>query len=134
VTIPTPGVGIRRNRLRKPGARADENGVDPAPLRSGPRSWRARIGVALSLSALGFAIASLLGPHERACPPPEGSATLDLTPLLLFALATAAVVFDVRAVRTGDGLWGRIGLGIVGAAAILGIWAATAGFFQPSCG
>jgi hypothetical protein len=108
--------------------------MDPAPLRSGPRSWRARVGVALSLSALGFAIASLLGPHERACPSPEGPATLDLTPLLLFALATAAVVFDVRAVRTGDGLWGRIGLGIVAAAAILGIWAATAGFFQPSCG
>jgi hypothetical protein len=41
---------------------------------------------------------------------------------------------DVRAVRTGDGLWGRIGLGIVAAAAILGIWAATAGFLQPSCG
>jgi len=102
-------------------------------LRSGPRSWRARIGVALSLSALGFAVASLLGPHGRACPTPEDSSTLDLTPLLLFALATAAVVLDVREVRRGDALWGRIGLLVVAAAAILGIWGAAAGFFQPAC-
>jgi hypothetical protein len=108
--------------------------MDPAPLRSGPRSWRARIGVALSLSAFGFAIASLLGPHGRACPTPEGSATLDLTPLLLFALATAAVVFDVREVRKGDAFWGRLGLAVVAGSAVLGIWAAAAGFFQPSCG
>ena len=108
--------------------------MDPASPRSGPRSWRARVGVALSLSALGFAIALLLGPHGRACPSPQGLPTLDLTPLLLFALATAAVVFDVRAERKGDGLWGRIGLGIVAAAAILGIWGATAGFLSPSCG
>ena len=107
--------------------------MDPASLRSGPRSRRARIGVALSLSALGFAIASLLGPHGRACPTPEGSPTLDLTPLLLFALATAAVVFDVRAVRRGEETWGRIGLAAVSVASILGIWAAAAGFFQPGC-
>jgi hypothetical protein len=108
--------------------------MDPAPLRSGPRSWRAGIGVALSLSALGFSIASLLGPHGRACPTPEGSSSLDLTPLLLFALATAAVIVDVRDVRTGDTYGGRIGLAAVAAAAILGIWAAAAGFFQPGCG
>ena len=58
--------------------------MDPASPRSGPRSWRARVGVALSLSALGFAIALLLGPHGRACPSPQGLPTLDLTPLLLF--------------------------------------------------
>ena len=108
--------------------------MDPAPLRSGPRSWRARIGVALSLSALGFAIASLLGPHARACPTPEGSSTLDLTGLFLFALATAACVFDVGAVRRGDPRWGRIGLAIVSLASILGIWAAASGFVQPGCG
>ena len=108
--------------------------MDPAPLRSGPRGWRARVGVALSLSALGFAIASLLGPHGRACPTPEGSATLDLTPLLLFALATVAVLFDVREVRKGEARWGRVGLAAVGLAAILGIWAAASGFFQAGCG
>jgi hypothetical protein len=108
--------------------------MDPAPLRSGPRSWRARIGVALSLSALGFAIASLVGPQGQACPTPEGSATLDLTGLFLFALATAACVFDVGAVRRGDLRWGRIGLAIVALASILGIWAAAGGFFRPGCG
>jgi len=106
--------------------------MDPA-LRSGPRSWRARIGVGLSLSALAFAVASLFGPHGRACPTPDGSAALDLTPLFLFALATAAVVFNVGAVRRGDIRWGRVGLALVSAAALVGIWAATAGFFRPGC-
>ncbi|HST25945.1 MAG TPA: hypothetical protein VLJ76_08135 [Gaiellaceae bacterium] len=108
--------------------------MDPAPLRSGPRTWRARIGVGLSASALAFAVASLFGSHGRACPTPEGSATLDLTPLLLFAIATAAVVFDVGAVRRGDGRWGRIGLAIVGLAALVGIWGAVEGFFRAGCG
>jgi hypothetical protein len=108
--------------------------MGPARTWSGPRTWRARIGVALSLSALGFAVAALLGPSGRACPTPEGSASLDLTPLLLFALGTAAAVVDIRAVRRGDPLWGRIGLAIVGVAAILGMWGASAGFFRPGCG
>lgn len=98
------------------------------------RSWRGQIGAALSFSALGFAIASLIGPHGRACPTPEGSATLDLTPLLLFAIATAAIVFDVQALRRGDRIWARIGLAAVSLAAVLGIWAAAAGFFRPGCG
>src|SRR5438067_12820324 len=98
------------------------------------RSWRGRTGAALSLSALGFAIASLLGTHGRACPPPEGSGQLDLTPLLLFATATVAIVFDVRALRRGDRFWARVGLAAVSAAAILGIWAAAAGFFRAGCG
>jgi len=98
------------------------------------RSWRGRIGAALSFSALGFAVASLVGPPGRACPTPEGSAQLDLTPLLLFAIATAAIVFDVRALRRGDRFWARIGLAAVSLAAILGIWAAAAGFFKPGCG
>jgi hypothetical protein len=97
------------------------------------RPWRGRIGAALSFSALGFAIASLLGPHGRACPTPEGSAQLDLTPLLLFAIATVAIVFDVRALRRGDRFWARVGLAAVSAAAILGIWGATAGFFRAGC-
>ena len=100
----------------------------------GTRSWRGQIGAALSFSALGFAIASLIGPHGRACPTPEGSATLDLTPLLLFAIATAAIVFDVQALRRGDRIWARIGLAAVSLAAVLGIWAAAAGFFRPGCG
>jgi hypothetical protein len=100
----------------------------------GTRTRRGLIGAALSLSALGFAIASLVGPQGRACPTPEGSAQLDLTPLLLFALATAALVFDVRALRSGDRFWGRIGMAAVSLAAILGIWAAAAGFFRPGCG
>jgi hypothetical protein len=106
--------------------------MDPV-VRSGPRSWRARIGVGLSASALAFAVASLFGPHGKACPTPEGSATLDLTPLLLFALATAAVVLDIGAVRRGDVHWGRVGLALVSSAAIVGIWAATAGFFRSGC-
>jgi hypothetical protein len=97
------------------------------------RSWRGRIGAALSLSALGFAIASLLGPQGRACPTPEGSAELDLTPLLLFALLAFAILFDVRALRKGDRVWARIGLAAVSVAAILGIWAAASGFFRPGC-
>jgi hypothetical protein len=98
------------------------------------RSWRGRIGAALSLAALGFAIASLVGPHGRACPTPDGSTQLDLTGLFLFAIATAAIVFDVRAMRRGDRFWARIGLAAVSAAAILGIWGAAAGFFRPGCG
>jgi uncharacterized membrane protein YidH (DUF202 family) len=98
------------------------------------RSWRGVIGTALSLSALGFAIASRLGPHGRACPTPEGSAQLDLTPLLLFAIATTAIVLDVGALRRGDRYWARIGLAAVSLAAVLGIWAAAAGFFRPGCG
>jgi hypothetical protein len=97
-------------------------------------SWRGVIGTALSLSALGFAIASLLGAHGHACPTPEGSAQLDLTPLLLFALATAAIMVDVGALRRGDRYLARIGLAAVSLAALLGIWAAAAGFFQPGCG
>ena len=108
--------------------------MDVARPRSGAGPWRGRIGAALSLSALGFAVASLFGPHGRACPTPEGSANLDLTPLVLFALATVAVVFDVGAVRRGDRMWGRIGLAAVSAAAIVGIWAAAAGFFRAGCG
>jgi hypothetical protein len=98
------------------------------------RSWRGRIGAALSFAALGFAIASLAGPHGRACPTPDGSAQLDLTGLFLFAIATIAIVFDVTALRRGDRFWARIGLAAVSAAAIVGIWGATAGFFRPGCG
>jgi hypothetical protein len=108
--------------------------MDVARPRSGAGPWRGRIGAALSLSALGLAVASLFGPHGGACPTPEGSANLDLTPLLLFALATVALVFDVGAVRRGDRVWGRIGLAVVSVAAIVGIWAAAAGFFRAGCG
>jgi len=100
----------------------------------GTRSWRGRIGAALSLSALGFAIASLVGPHGRVCPTPEGSASLDLTPLLLFTIAAFAIVFDVQAIRRGDRLWARIGLAAVSLAALLGMWGAAAGFFRAGCG
>ena len=108
--------------------------MDVTGSSSGASPWRGRIGAAFSLSALGFAIASLFGPHGRACPTPEGTANLDLTPLVLFALATVAIVFDVGAVRRGDRMWGRIGLAAVSAAAIVGIWAAAAGFFRAGCG
>lgn len=97
------------------------------------RSWRGRIGAAFSFAALGFAIASLVGPHGRACPTPDGSASLDLTGLFLFPLATAAIVLDLTALRRGDRFWSRIGLAAVSAAAILGIWGATAGFFRAGC-
>src|SRR5712691_214816 len=110
--------------------------MDVARRRSGTNPWRGRLGAALSLSALGLAVASLFGSHGRACPTPEGSVSLDLTPLLLFALATVAIVFDVRAVRRGGtaAFWGRIGLAAVSAAAVVGIWASAAGFFRPGCG
>jgi hypothetical protein len=98
------------------------------------RSWRGRIGAALSFGALGFAIASLVSPQGQACPTADGSAAIDLTGLFLFAIATAAIVFDVAALRRGDRFWARIGLTAVSLAAILGIWAATAGFFRPGCG
>ena len=98
------------------------------------RSWRGRIGAALSFAALGFALASLVGSPGRACPTPDGSATLDLTGLALFAITTAAIVFDVTALRRGDGFWARIGLAAVSLAAILGIWGAAAGFFRAGCG
>jgi hypothetical protein len=110
--------------------------MDVARPRSGPRSWRARIGLALSFSALGFALASLFGSQGRACPTPEGSLSLDLTPLLLFALATFAVVADIRTVRRSgpDAFWGRIALAAVSAAALIGIWAGAEGFFRAGCG
>lgn len=97
-------------------------------------SWRGRIGAALSFSALGFAIASLVGPPGRTCPTPEHSTSLDLTGLLLVAIATFAIVFDVGALRRGDRFWARIGLAAVSLAAILGIWGAAAGFFRAGCG
>lgn len=97
------------------------------------RSWRGRIGAALSLSALGLAIASILGPDGRACPTPQGSAQLDVTPLLLLAIATAAIVFDIRALRRGDRFWAAIGLVAVSVAAILGMWHARAGLSPPAC-
>jgi hypothetical protein len=100
----------------------------------GTRSWRGRIGAALSFAALGFAVASLVGPHGRACPTPDGSATLDLTGLSLFAAATVAIVFDVTALRRGDRFWARVGLAAVSVAAIVGIFGAIAGFFRPGCG
>jgi len=98
--------------------------------------WGGRVGAALSFGAFGFAVASLVGGPGRACPTPEGSASLDLTPLLLFALATIAAVVDLRTVRRGGpaALWGRIGLATVGVAALLGIWGATAGYFRAGCG
>src|SRR5262249_57968945 len=66
------------------GTRSGEaTGVPMVVVMDGTRSWRGRIGAALSFSALGFAIASLVGPPGRACPTPEGSTSLDLTPLLL---------------------------------------------------
>jgi len=110
--------------------------MDVARPWSAPRSWRSRIGLALSFSALGFAVASLFGTQGRVCPTPEGSLSLDLTPLLLFALATFAVIVDVRTVRRGgpDVFWGRIGLAAVSTAALVGIWAGAEGFFRPGCG
>ena len=116
------------NRLTVPEGAADDEAMDET------RSWRGRIGAALSVAALGFAIASLVGPHGQACPMPDGSATLDLTGLFLFAIAAAAIVFDVTALRRGDRLWAQIGLAAVSVAAILGIWGAAAGFFRPGCG
>ncbi len=110
--------------------------MDVARHRAGAGAWRGRAGAALSLSALGFAVASLFGSHGQSCPTPEGSTSLDLTPLLLFALATVAIVFDIRAVRRGGtgALWGRIGLAAVSVAAVVGIWASAEGFFRPGCG
>jgi hypothetical protein len=111
--------------------------MDVARPRSGARLWRGRAGAALSLSALGFAVASVVGPHAQACPTPEGSVSLDLTPVILFALATAAILFDIRAVRRGGPaavFWGRVGLTAVSIAAIVGIWGSAEGFFRPGCG
>jgi hypothetical protein len=97
-------------------------------------AWRGRIGAALSLSALGLAITLLLGPDRSACSTPRGPAQLDVTPLLLLAVATAAIVLDIRALRRGDRFWAPIGLVAVSVAAILGMWDAPAGLFPPSCG
>ena len=70
----------------------------------------------------------------EAAPRPEGSAQLDVTPLLLLAIATAAIAFDIRALRRGDRFWAPIGLVAVSVAAILGMWDAPAGLFPPGCG
>jgi hypothetical protein len=102
----------------------------------GRNVWHGPAGVALSAGALGVAVASLVSGPARACPTPEGSASLDLTPLSIFALATFAVILDVSSVRRGGraASWGRAGLALVGLAAILGIWGATAGYFRNGCG
>ena len=94
------------------------------------------MGAVLSTGTLALATASLVSGPARACPTPEGSGSLDLTPLAIFALATAAVILDVGSVRRGGvaARWGRAGLAIVGLAAILGIWGATAGYFRNGCG
>jgi O-antigen/teichoic acid export membrane protein len=92
------------------------------------------VGAALSLSALGFAVASLFGPHGPACAPPHGSTSLDLTPLLLLGLATFAVVVDVRAVRRGDRFWGRVGLVAVSVAAIVTVAGGAFAFLHATCG
>jgi hypothetical protein len=113
--------------------RADDEPMDGTLPRAGAGPRRGQVGAALSLFALGLAVASLFGPHGRACPTPGSSASLDLTPLLLFAVATLAVIVDVGAVRRGDVLWGRIGLTVVSAAAVVGIWAGASGFFGPGC-
>jgi hypothetical protein len=101
--------------------------MDGSRPRIAARPWPGRVGAALSLSALGFAVASLFGPHGPACPPPRGAASLDLTPLLLFGLAAFAVVVDVRSVRRGDRFWGRIGLVAVSVAAIVTVAGGTFG-------
>jgi hypothetical protein len=98
------------------------------------RSWRGRIGAALSFAALGVAIVSLLGAQGRACPTPDGSAQLDLIGLFLIAIAAVALVVDVCALRRGDRFWARIGLAAVSVAAIVGICGAAAGFFRAGCG
>lgn len=128
MTIPMAAESQPENRLTAIVGRADDQLMDETS------SQRGRIGAALSFAALGFAIAALAGPHGQACPTPEGSAQLDLTPLLLFAIATVAIVFDVRALRRGDRFWARVGLAAVSVAAILGIWGAAAGFFRAGCG
>jgi hypothetical protein len=100
----------------------------------GTGSWRGRIGAALSLSALGVAIALLFGPGGRACSTPQVPAQLDVTPLLLLAIAAAAIVFDVRAFRKGDRFWAPIGLVAVSLAAVLGMWDAPSVLFPAGCG
>jgi len=124
------------NRLTAAVLHADYDSVDLARLRTLPRSPRTWIGLGLSLSALGLALASALSGYAKACPSAEGISTLDLTPLILFALATAALVADIGPVRRGspDALWGRIALAAVSIAAALGIWAGAAGIFSAGCG
>jgi hypothetical protein len=97
------------------------------------RTWGGRFGAVLSFGTLGFAISWLVGPHPRACPAADGSATLDLTGLLLVAVATVAIVVDLAALRRGDRFWARIGLVAVSLASVLGIWGAASGFLRPGC-
>jgi hypothetical protein len=136
VTIPSAVHLVSGNRLTRLSCRADDVRVDIARPRTGAGPWWGRAGAALSFSALGLAVASLFGSHGRACPTPEGSTSLDLTPLMLFALATVAIIVDIRAVRRGGtgAFWARIGLAAVSAAALVGIWASASGFFRPGCG
>jgi len=107
--------------------------MERVPFRAGPRSWRARIGLCLSLTALGLALSLLVDPREPACAPSEGSATLDLTPMILVAVASAAVVLDVRTLRGGEGLWAGVSLAIVSIASLVGTAAAVAAFFRAGC-
>jgi hypothetical protein len=99
----------------------------------GRRTGRGRLGAALSVSALGFSIATLVDVPDRPCPGSATSTSFDLTPVLLFALLAGGVVLNVRSVRRGGAFWGRIGLASVSLAAILGIWAAGVAFSQPAC-
>src|ERR1700730_3405573 len=67
LTIPGAAESERRNRLRGGRPRADDEPMDET------RSWRGPFGAALSVAALGFAVVSLLGSHQRACSSSAGS-------------------------------------------------------------
>ena len=107
---------------------------DASPIRPAGL-WRSRFGALLSLAVLGVALGSLLELHGVACTRrPGGGVSVDLTPLLFFAVATVALAFDIHAVRRGGVAerWGRVGLAAISAAAVFGIWAAAEGFFRAS--
>ncbi|HZR91521.1 MAG TPA: hypothetical protein VFA44_03845 [Gaiellaceae bacterium] len=110
-------------------------GARPAP--GPPRSRRGFAGAALSASVLCLGVGLLVARSTGRCGgPTDPSVSVDLTPLVFFALTSAALVLDLVAVRRGarDARWGRIGLLAVSGAALLGIWqAADASFRLSGC-
>jgi hypothetical protein len=131
VTIPAPPNGDRGNPLRHLSAAVDEDIVEPA-AGTDPGLWLGRVGTAVSVVLFGLSIRMLVEMQTPSCPADgRASVSVDLTPLVFFAVSAIALALDIRAIRRGgaSARWGRVGLAAVSSAAVLVIVAAAQSLF-----